>query len=148
MDMEKLNVLTEVARECFVHDNPKLPLKALAAELGKAYTTLIRELNPDDDGAKLGADSLLPMMRATGDIRILEWLADRMGYTLIKKSDIVPDRSSWQAEHVQDTGDLGEMARMMDAGAPPSDVYRQCRKACENIQETAAQYEKDFIKTR
>ena len=143
MDMEKLNTVTEVARECFIYDHPAMPLKALAADLGKAYTTMIRELNPDDDGAKLGADLLVRMMQVSGDIRPLAWLAHKLGYMLIDKKSVHPDRPTWEGEHAQDTSDLGEMARLMDKGASPAKVHAQAMKACVNIAETAVRYERD-----
>ena len=39
-------------------DDSGLPLKAIAAETGKGYTTLYRELDSEDDGAKIGVDTL------------------------------------------------------------------------------------------
>ena len=38
-------------------DDSGLPVKAIAAETGKGYTTLYRELDSEDDGAKIGVDT-------------------------------------------------------------------------------------------
>ena len=141
MGFEDFNVITEVCREAYVHDS-NLPLKALAAAVGKPYPTLTRELNPDDDGAKLGADLLLPLMQATGDIRPLEWLAGRMGFALRKKGDIQPDRPTWAEEHAQDSALMGELSAAMMAGMPVSVVYQTARRLIADIEETAAQYER------
>ena len=78
MNTQDYNTLTEVI-EAMIDEGEK-PIKAIAAEIGKPYPTLKRELNPADDGAKLGADVLLGIMASCGSIAPLEWLADRLGY--------------------------------------------------------------------
>lgn len=140
------NTLTEVVRDALIYDSPKLPLKQVAADLGKPYFTLTRELNPDDDGAKLGADLLLPIMRLTGDIRPLEWLASRLGYALVPEDQIQPDRESWQGEHVQDTQRFGEMSALMDEGAVPARVDAARDALIHEIAETAKRYREQWEK--
>lgn len=139
MGFEDFNVITEVCREAYVHDS-NLPLKALAAAVGKPYPTLTRELNPDDDGAKLGADLLLPLMQATGDIRPLEWLAGRMGFALRKKGDIQPDRPTWAEEHAQDSALMGELTAAMLAGVDVASVQGIARRLIADIEQTVEQY--------
>ena len=54
-----------------VHDlvlESGLGAKNIAAAVGKPYSTLLREVNPFDDGAKLGAETLVDIMRVTGNI--------------------------------------------------------------------------------
>lgn len=63
-----------------------VPSKDVAKRIGKAYTTLLREINPHDNGAKVGVDSLLPIMRATGDDSPLHHLARELGYSLVRKA--------------------------------------------------------------
>lgn len=140
MAMDRYNSMTEVMRDCLIYEAPKKPLKAVAADLGKPYFTLTRELNPDDEAAKLGADLLLPIMRLTGDIRPLEWLASRLGYLLKPESCVKPDRDTWEGEHAQDTVRFGEMSRLMDAGADPDDVDAAKRELIAEIEETAKRY--------
>lgn len=83
MNTQDYNTLTEVI-EAMIDEGEK-PIKAIAAEIGKPYPTLKRELNPADDGAKLGADVLLGIMASCGSIAPLEWLADRLGYVVKPK---------------------------------------------------------------
>lgn len=59
-----------------------LPLKELAEKIGKPYPTLLRELNPYDKGAKLGVETLLEIMKVTGNIAPLVYMAEEMGYEL------------------------------------------------------------------
>ena len=68
-----------------VHDlvlESGLGAKNIAAAVGKPYSTLLREVNPFDDGAKLGAETLVDIMRVTGNIQPLEQIAEQFGYML------------------------------------------------------------------
>ncbi|MEG6504960.1 phage regulatory CII family protein [Nitratidesulfovibrio sp. 1201_IL3209] len=56
--------------------------KWVAQQIGKPYPTMMRELNPYDHSAKLGADTLLEIMRVTRDVAALEYMAHEMGYQL------------------------------------------------------------------
>jgi hypothetical protein len=59
------------------------PAKLVAQEVGKPYPTLLREINPYDRGAKVGAESLIPLMRSAGSLKPLEHLAKSMGCLLV-----------------------------------------------------------------
>ena len=65
-----------------VLESPK-SAKALAKEIGKPYATLLREINPNDTGAKLGAETLLELMQCSGNIEPLRYLAENMGYRVV-----------------------------------------------------------------
>ena len=53
-----------------------------AKAVGKPYSTLLREVNPYDTGAKLGAETLMHIMKTTGNVTPLEKMALEMGYRL------------------------------------------------------------------
>ncbi len=72
-----------------VLDNPT-PAKDLAKAIGKPYSTLLREVNPYDSGAKLGAETLLQIMAHTGDIKPLEYMAGKLGFSLTPRPGDVP----------------------------------------------------------
>lgn len=59
------------------------PAKQLAAEIGKPYSTLLREVNPFDKNAKLGVETLLQIMKLTRNVAPLSFMAQEMGYTLV-----------------------------------------------------------------
>ena len=59
-----------------------LGAKNIAAAVGKPYATLLREVNPYDAGAKLGAETLVDIMKVTGNILPLEHIAEELGYEL------------------------------------------------------------------
>lgn len=59
-------------------------VQKLARQIGKSYTTLVREANPYDTGAKLGAETLLRIMEVSLDVRPLAYMADQFGMKLMK----------------------------------------------------------------
>ena len=68
-----------------VHDlilESKLGAKKIAAAVGKPYSTLLREVNPYDEGAKLGAETFVEIMKVTGDVGPLRDIAREFGYEL------------------------------------------------------------------
>lgn len=140
MEYQELNTITELVQQMLIYSEPKLPLKKVASELGKPYTTLIRELNPEDEYAKLGADLLLPIMRITKDVRPLQWLAEKMEYGIIKNSNIHPDMATWQEEQIQDTMLLGQIAKLMLADSPYEIVSAEIDKMIAGLQETRLRY--------
>ena len=64
--------------------------QSLARSLGKKQAKLLREVNPRDRRAKLGADTLLRLMEISRDIRPLEYMARQLGMHL----ELSPDRDS------------------------------------------------------
>ena len=89
-----------------VHDlvlESGLGAKNIAAAVGKPYSTLLREVNPFDDGAKLGAETLVDII-GRGSERIMD---------LLRMSE-----------------DIGRPARAlqprMNSGADSSSALRSC----------------------
>lgn len=80
-----------------VHDlvlESPLGAKNIAQAVGKPYSTLLREVNPYDAGAKLGAETLMTIMKITGNVSPLKLMASEMGYSLTPSSDGKDDMSS------------------------------------------------------
>ncbi len=61
----------------------QLSAKILAKEIGKPYSTLLREINPFDMQAKLGVETLLDIMRVTQNVDPLRIMAEALGYELV-----------------------------------------------------------------
>lgn len=59
--------------------------KPVAKLIHAPYSTLMRELNPNDGGAKLGVDRFYHIMRATNDYGPLASLAGLCGFALTPK---------------------------------------------------------------
>ena len=71
-------------QDVVIHDAESI--RTLARLAGKSSSTLLREANPYDSGAKLGVDTLMRIMEATGDVRPLQYMAESLGYSLEKMS--------------------------------------------------------------
>lgn len=56
--------------------------REIAEKIGKPYPTLLRELNPYDQRAKLGMDTFFDIVRATGNVEPLRRIAEELGYRL------------------------------------------------------------------
>ncbi len=65
-----------------------IPAKALAKEIGKPYSTLLREINPYDTGAKLGVETLFQIMQQTGNVSPLEYMASKLGLKLVARTGL------------------------------------------------------------
>lgn len=110
----------------------------------KSKWTFYKEVNPDDTSAKAGFIDMLRVMKVSGVFDALELAADYCGFALVSKDSIRPDKPNWLEEHLQDTGCLGEMARLMEDAAPSTEVYRAAKKAGREIMETAVSYEAGY----
>lgn len=62
-----------------------IPAKVIAEKIGKPYSTLLRELNPFDEHAKLGVETLLQIMRVTRNAKPLEFMAAELGFRLVSQ---------------------------------------------------------------
>lgn len=60
----------------------QIPAKQVSRDIRKPYSTLLRELNPFDTHAKLGAETMFEIVKATHNVAILEFMARELGYTL------------------------------------------------------------------
>lgn len=78
-DMFDKNV-TKVVQDCILDSG--IQAKVVAKKINKPYSTLMREINPFDVSAKLGAETLLEIMKVTHDIRPLKYMATEMGFNL------------------------------------------------------------------
>lgn len=59
--------------------------QSVAKHIQVPYSTLMREINPDDSGAKLGVERFCRVMQVTNDYSPLASLADMCGFTLTPK---------------------------------------------------------------
>ncbi|HAS88560.1 MAG TPA: hypothetical protein DCS48_04565 [Desulfovibrio sp.] len=62
--------------------NGPVSLDELAERLGKNPKTLAREVNPEDKKAKLGAETLVEIMRITGAVEPLRLMAEELDLTI------------------------------------------------------------------
>ncbi len=72
--------VTKVVQDCILDSG--IQAKVVAEKINKPYSTLMREINPFDASAKLGAETLLEIMKVTHDVRPLKFMATEMGYSI------------------------------------------------------------------
>ncbi len=70
-----------------VMDSP-IPAKELARAINKPYPTLLREANPHDKGAKLSVETLFQLMLFTGNLKPLDYMANKLGFTLVPSASL------------------------------------------------------------
>lgn len=99
----------------------------IAVKVGKAHSTLQRELNPFDKGAKLGVETLIPLMLACGSAKPLEFIAAAMGYAVVPVGALAnPDGANMAEECLQVLPRVTEFARVaMDKQAAPREIIPQ-----------------------
>ena len=66
----------------------EVPAKSVAEAVGKPYSTLMREINPYDKGAKLGVETFMAIIETTGDPTPLKLMAYELGYSSFPTSDV------------------------------------------------------------
>lgn len=66
----------------------EVPAKSVAEAVGKPYSTLMREINPYDKGAKLGVETFMAIIETTGDPTPLKLMAYELGYSSSPTSDV------------------------------------------------------------
>ncbi len=66
----------------------RIAAKEVSREIKKPYSTLLRELNPFDSHAKLGAETMFEIVKVTHNVAILEFMARKLGYTLMPVEDM------------------------------------------------------------
>lgn len=77
----------------------RIPAKDVCRQIKKPYSTLLRELNPFDNHAKLGAETMFEIVKATHNVAILEFMARELGYTLMPLDGVeaTPSRTKAKA---------------------------------------------------
>lgn len=118
MDTEILHLLYDMAR------NNDKSIKSISEEIGKPYSTLMRELDPADKGAKLGVELLSPLMQSCESIAPLRLLASRLGYRVVANKNITPDKGSLHEELLDTYQALVEYHRAMLEKQPLEVVSR------------------------
>lgn len=133
-------------------DDSGRPLKAIAAEIGKGYSTLYRELDANDEGGKLGVDTLLPLIRACAHGQTtfktppapLVWLCSKCGFKAVPLH-AEPDSPDVREEALDDVKALATFqAALRDKRMIPSCIALKARVVQAEIDETVEQYRREW----
>jgi hypothetical protein len=135
-------------------DESSKPIKAISGDIGKPYTTLCRELDPDDDGAKLGVETLYPIIVSVCGTRPLfvpapvEWLCHRLRFAVLPFGFAEPDAASFQEESMQDSQKKSRAERLMLQGAHPDVVDQAYVETKAEMDQTATLYRRQWESLR
>lgn len=135
-------------------DDSGRPLKAIAAEIGKGYSTLYRELDPNDEGGKLGVDTLLPLIRAcipapfkSAPTPVI-WLNSKCGFKAVPLC-AKPNHADVRDEAMDDLNALNEFQQALrDKRNKPAVIAVLARALQVEIDETVEQYCREWEKEK
>lgn len=115
--------------------------REIAEDTGKEYSTLRRELNPFDQNAKLGVEMLIPLMRSTGRIDALHFLAERMGYRL-ERINALPNKTTVPEELLDTYQSIAAYHQAIQGKAPLVEVGRLLEAATCELEQDFVAYRK------
>jgi len=129
------------------------PLKAIAGDVGMSYTSLYRQLDPNDDGAKIGVDALLPLIRACmgsapyavapGPVL---WLNSKTGYKAVSL-EVTPSHDDVRDEVMDDLNRCNEFWQAVHEGKlPPEKVLPLHHAAQKELDETMESYRREWMR--
>lgn len=131
-------------------DESGRPLKAIAAEIGKGYSTLYRELDANDEGGKLGVDTLLPLMRACLEFppknppAPLIWLNSKCGFKAMPLC-AEPDHGDVREEMLDDMQCMAAFQKAVrEKRLKPSEVVALAREMQIEVEQTLEQYRREW----
>ncbi|MEG6507074.1 helix-turn-helix domain-containing protein [Nitratidesulfovibrio sp. 1201_IL3209] len=114
-------------------DEQGISIKSLAPLVGKEYSTLKRELNEFDPGAKLGVETLIPLIRTVGPAP-LEFIAAACGYTVRPVSG-APDAPSMAEECLQGFTAVARYIEAANAGQRYTDLSPKLAAAIKELED-------------
>jgi hypothetical protein len=115
--------------------NSDRPIKDIADAVGKPYSTLMRELDPKDDRAKLGVELLLPLMQACDSTAPLRHLAEALDCRLVSNRGIIPDKPTFHEELLDTYQALVDYHRAMLEGLPVDIVGKRRETLIRQLKE-------------
>lgn len=136
-------------------DASERPLKAIAAEIGKGYSTLYRELDANDEGAKIGVDTLLPLIRACSETwppknipAPVLWLNSKCGFKALPLT-AEPDHPDVREEILDDEASYATFREAVrNRRNTPGQVAELARAVQREIDETVEQYRREWTGER
>ncbi len=130
-------------------DDSGRPLKAIAAEIGKGYSTLYRELDSNDEGAKIGVDSLQPIIRAcirhplVSPPPPLMWLNSKNGFKAVPLT-ASPDRDDIRDELLDVHTAINAVNDAREKGIGPEGMLALVREAQFQLDQFAEKYRQEY----
>lgn len=134
-------------KECLydtIHRNRK-PLKAIAEEIGMAESYLTRAALPDQDesdtgtGCRFPLKRLIPLIRATGDFQVLDFIERSLGRVAVPLPDPAKSYRDIYCMSLKSVKEFGELMGVLeqsleDGSLTKNETERIVREGHEAIQ--------------
>lgn len=127
-----------------------LPEKAIASIIGKALSTLQRELRPEDEGAKLGVETLLPLVVACCGPSPEEapepliWICHRLGFEPHRFGYAEPDAPTVDRECLQSVQAMAVAHKLMMEETHPDIVAAALDRAKVELDQDLTSYTREW----
>jgi hypothetical protein len=116
------------------------PAKALAKEIGRPYSSFMRELSQTDRGAKFGVELLLPLMQACDSILPLRFLAAHLDCRVVSLREVTPDKGTLHEELLDSYEALARYHRAIRDRQPLERVAELREAVLRQVQEDFVAY--------
>lgn len=115
-----------------IHDSG-VPIKQLADVLGCSYSYLANAGNPDLEGFDFQLKRLLPLMKATNSMAVLDFLEHSMGRVAFRVPDSAGSHVAITAELLEMVRHIGNLAGKIESALADNVVTKQESKAIEPV---------------
>lgn len=126
-------------KECLydtIHRNRK-PLKAIAEEIGMAESYLTRAALPDQDesdtgtGCRFPLKRLIPLIRATGDFQVLDFIERSLGRVAVPLPDPAKSSRDIYRLSLQSVREFGELMGTIEKSLEDGKLSEQERETIQ-----------------
>lgn len=133
-------------------DDSGKTIKAIVADVGKNYNTFMRELNPNDEGAKIGVEMLYPLIVACCGQNPKEapapllWLCHRLGFEPLPFGFSEPGASTVEAECMESVQSVAAAHKAIMEKKSPAEVFAAVAFAKNDLDQDATIYNRIYQK--
>ena len=110
-----------------------VPIKRLADELGMSYSYLANAGNPNLEGFDFQLRKLLPLMKATNNTAVLDYLEHSMGRVAFRVPEATGQNMPITAELLEMVKHMGELAGKIESALGDNVIQKHEAKGIEPI---------------
>ncbi len=125
-------LLTPIMRQLVLHAPNKVPAKAVAAFLGRDYTTLLAEVG-ERSGHKAGVELMLPLMDVTGSDILLDVMADARGGFFVRMPESADEEHAVHRQCMEAVREFGELMQTVARALEDGTITQEERKEIAEV---------------
>lgn len=130
--MSTYPLLTPIMRQLVLHAPNKVPAKAVAAFLGRDYTTLLAEVG-ERSGHKAGVELMLPLMDVTGSDILLEVMAEDRGGFFVRMPESPDEEHAVHRQCMEAVREFGELMQIVANALEDGTITQEERRAIAEV---------------